>query len=109
MPNVEASPITAPNEMLQSLASKRSMTPGSSGSPVNDPNSSISRGDPGSSGPRTRSGSPVTVPDHRFHVADAKMPQPPSAIEMGKGMIPVDPRARPMAAGMARRDTPKFR
>jgi hypothetical protein len=35
--------------------------------------------------------SPVTPPDHRFDVNMAKMPQPPSAIEPGKGAVPVTP------------------
>lgn len=35
--------------------------------------------------------SPVHVPDCRFDVEEAKMPQPPSAIAPGKGAIPVDP------------------
>jgi hypothetical protein len=35
--------------------------------------------------------SPVHPPDHRFNVKYAKMPQPPSAIEPGRGEIPVDP------------------
>lgn len=35
--------------------------------------------------------SPVHPPDHRFDVGMAKMPQPPSAVEPGKGAIPVSP------------------
>lgn len=35
--------------------------------------------------------SPVRVPDHRFNVDDAKMPQPPSAVEPGRGAVPVIP------------------
>ena len=35
--------------------------------------------------------SPVHPPDHRFDVETSKMPQPPSAIEPGKGAIPVNP------------------
>jgi hypothetical protein len=35
--------------------------------------------------------SPVHPPDHRFNVNHAKMPQPPSAIEPGKGAVPVNP------------------
>lgn len=34
---------------------------------------------------------PVHPRDHRFDVRKAKMPQPPSAIEPGKGAIPVNP------------------
>jgi hypothetical protein len=35
--------------------------------------------------------SPVHRPDHRFDVGTAKMPQPPSAVEPGRGAIPVNP------------------
>lgn len=35
--------------------------------------------------------SPVHVPAQRFDVETAKMAQPPSAIEPGKGAIPVEP------------------
>jgi hypothetical protein len=35
--------------------------------------------------------SPILPPDHRFDVDMAKMPQPPSALEPGKGAIPVNP------------------
>ena len=36
-------------------------------------------------------GSPVNPPDHRFDVGTAKMPQPASAVEPGRGAIPVNP------------------
>ncbi len=35
--------------------------------------------------------SPVQPPNHRFDVGMAKMPQPPSVIEPGKGAVPVNP------------------
>lgn len=35
--------------------------------------------------------SPVHLPAQRFDVESAKMPQPPSAIEPGRGAIPVNP------------------
>ncbi len=43
------------------------------------------------SAPQGGMASPVCRPDHRFEVDRAKMPQPPSAIEPGKGAIPVNP------------------
>jgi hypothetical protein len=46
---------------------------------------------PEGSTPRMKMPSPVHPPDHRFDVGKAKMPQPPSAIEPGKGAIPVTP------------------
>lgn len=42
-------------------------------------------------GPAKRDPSPVRLPDHRFSAKDSKMPQPPSAVEPGKGSIPVAP------------------
>jgi hypothetical protein len=33
----------------------------------------------------------VKPPEHRFNVSDVQMPQPASAIEPGKGAIPVNP------------------
>jgi hypothetical protein len=41
--------------------------------------------------PIGRIASPVHPPESRFDVETAKMPQPPSAIEPGKGAIPVNP------------------
>ncbi len=35
--------------------------------------------------------SPVRPPSQRFDVGDAEMPQPPSAVDPGKGAIPVNP------------------
>ncbi len=42
-------------------------------------------------GPTKREPSPVVLPDHRFQARDSKMPQPPSAVQPGKGSIPVEP------------------
>lgn len=42
--------------------------------------------------PKTpQSGRGAQPPDHRLDVSKAKMPQPPSAIEPGRGDIPVRP------------------
>jgi hypothetical protein len=46
---------------------------------------------PGGSADLAGQPSPVTPPNHRFDVRLAKMPQPPSAIEPGKGAVPVNP------------------
>lgn len=35
--------------------------------------------------------SPVHPPNVRFDVSKAKMPQPPSVVELGRGAIPVNP------------------
>jgi len=49
--------------------------------------------------------SPMHPPGHRFDVDDAKMPQPPSAVEPGKGAIPVNPRE---AVGRSGRAAPEL-
>ena len=63
---------------------------GGSASPVT---SAVQGGEDRRNGSAPPSGmaSPVHPPDHRFNVDTAKMPQPPSAIEPGKGAIPVNP------------------
>jgi hypothetical protein len=45
----------------------------------------------GGSNPLGGSASPVVPPNHRFDVGLAKMPQPESAVEPGKGAVPVNP------------------
>jgi hypothetical protein len=45
----------------------------------------------GGSADLTGQSSPVVPPNHRFDVGMAKMPQPPSAIDPGKGAVPVTP------------------
>jgi hypothetical protein len=45
----------------------------------------------GSSADLTRQPSPVNVPSHHFDVDRAKMAQPQSAIEPGKGAVPIRP------------------
>jgi hypothetical protein len=58
----------------------------------------------GGSADLTGQRSPVTPPDHRFDSSAAKMPQPPSAIEPGRGAIPVSPWAE---SGKPNRATPQ--
>ena len=55
------------------------------------PNSTLHAGDPGGSADLTRQPSPVAPVNHRFNVDDARMPQPPAAVDPGKGAIPVNP------------------
>jgi hypothetical protein len=53
--------------------------------------------------------SPVHPPNHRFAVGMSKMPQPPSAVEPGKGSVPVNPwdvRGNP-ARATPERDMPR--
>jgi hypothetical protein len=51
----------------------------------------IHDGSPGGSGALPRLASPVRLPDHRFNVENAQMPQPQSAIEPGRGDVPIYP------------------
>lgn len=47
-----------------------------------------------SSGPMSgtpQAGRGVMPTGDRFQVSESKMPQPPSAVQLGKGMIPVNP------------------
>jgi hypothetical protein len=53
--------------------------------------------------PLTESASPISPPDHRFNVGQVQMPQPGSAIEPGKGAVPVNPF---LAGGAAARSLP---
>lgn len=46
---------------------------------------------PEGSFPRMKLPSPVHLPDQRFQVKESKMPQPPSAVALGRGAIPVNP------------------
>jgi len=63
-----------------------------SASPIYPANIATVRGDRrGGSADLAELASPVKTPDHRFNVEEAKMPQPPSAFEPGKGAIPVNP------------------
>ena len=60
-------------------------------SPVNPPNMGPG-GDHRSGSFPLSGGAPMAKPpDHRFNVSQAKMPQPPSAVDACKGMIPVNP------------------
>jgi hypothetical protein len=111
MPNVEKSPIHAPNERFQSLAQKRSATPAASGPKVHDPSASVRDGRlrpaPGASANFGRFASPVQLDNHRFNIEYAKMPNPPSAVTPGRGAIPVDLGVGQPATGFALRDEAK--
>jgi hypothetical protein len=45
----------------------------------------------GGSFPLGATGERITPPNHKFDVGMVKMPQPESAIEPGKGVVPVNP------------------
>jgi len=42
-------------------------------------------------GAKAKLPSPVHLPDHRFDARQSQMPQPPSAVQPGKGAIPINP------------------
>ena len=59
---------------------------------VNPPNTGAGGDHRAGSFPLGGSGSPVNPPNNRrFSVGDVEMPQPASAIEPGKGAVPVNP------------------
>jgi hypothetical protein len=91
MPDVQRGVVKAPNEMLQGLDQRRSMTPGPGAPATHDPNARLRNGSAGGSANLARSASPVSTPDHRFNVENAKMPQPPSATKVGTGAVPIYP------------------
>jgi hypothetical protein len=101
MRNVQQGVVKAPNLQLQDLAAARSSAPAAEAAVARASNSALFAGDPGGSANLERRPSPVVLPSHRFNVADARMPQPPSAIEPGKGAIPVNP-FLPTEPGIAR-------
>jgi hypothetical protein len=93
MAKVERNVVKPPNQEFQGLSATRSHTPRASVPVTRGPNSKLHAGDAGGSADLTRQQSPVVLPSHRFNVDDARMPQPPAAIEPGKGAVPVDPSA----------------
>ena len=111
MSNVERSVVKTPNEALQTLAARRSATPAASAPMVHSPNATLRDGDPSAYGGNpsfAKGASPINLPDHRFSVDRAKMPQPAAADAPGQGAIPVDLRVGDlMASGIAVRDNAK--
>ncbi len=93
MPNVERDVVRAPNQQHRGDRRNNGFMPlAESASPVHPSNETRKGGDRrGGTASLTEQASPVKTPDHRFNVEDAKMPQPPSAFEPGKGAIPVNP------------------
>jgi hypothetical protein len=103
MAKVERGVVKPPNQELQGLTATRSRTPRAGVPVTRGSNSQLHAGDPGGSADLTRQQSPVVQPSHRFNVDDARMPQPPAAIEPGKGAVPVNP-----IAGSSSRIDPIF-
>jgi hypothetical protein len=64
---------------------------GGGASTVSPPNQGAGGDHRGGSAPLGGQASTVTPPNHRFAVGDVKMPQPASAIEPGRGAVPVNP------------------
>jgi hypothetical protein len=87
MAKVERGIVNPPNQELQNLATTRSQTPRAE-MPALPPSTPALLG---GSADLTRQPSPVAPTSSRFNVDDARMPQPPSAIEPGKGDVPVNP------------------
>jgi hypothetical protein len=93
---------TPPNETFHNGSPGSSSPQGRGASPVNPPNAGLAGGRPNGSFPQTKQASPVkgSNDDLKFKISDAKMPQPPSAIQPGVGMVPVNPFTGP--GGMTR-------
>jgi hypothetical protein len=93
-PNVERGVTKGSNEKFSGASNKGSTAAmghqSASFSPSNNSWSALAA-KRGSSAPMGQSSSPVRTDDHRFKIGDARMPQPQSAVEPGKGMVPVNP------------------
>jgi hypothetical protein len=61
------------------------------GSPIDPPNEAHAGDHRDGSFPLGGMAPQITPPNHRFQVGMSKMPQPPSAVEPGKGAVPVYP------------------
>lgn len=83
-----------PNEMLRNGDPGSSSPLGKTAGNVHPPNAMIHAGIPNNGFmPMTKQASQVkgSNEDLKFNVANAKMPQPPSVVDPGKGAIPVNP------------------
>jgi len=94
MPNVERDVVKPANE--PSAAGNRAnngfLSLSREASQVHPSNEARKGGDRrGGSANLAENPSPVLPPDHRFKVEEAKMPNPASAVEPGKGAVPVYP------------------
>jgi hypothetical protein len=87
MAKVERGIVKPPNQEFQNLATTRSQAPRAEMPALPPPTPVLL----GGSADLTRQPSPVAPTSFRFNVDDARMPQPPSAFEPGKGDVPVDP------------------
>jgi hypothetical protein len=87
MAKVDRGIVKPPNQELQGLAATRSHAPRAEMPVMPCPKPAPQ----GGSADLTRQSSPVAAASCRFNVDNACMPQPPSAIEPGKGDVPVNP------------------
>ena len=91
MPEVQRNVVTPPNEEMGELSERLSMRPTAGASPVDPPNMAIAGMKPGMSAMGTREASPVDPPNLHFGVDLAQIPQPQSAVEPGRGTVPIRP------------------
>ena len=87
MANVERGVVKPPNQELQGLAAIRSHAP-RAGMAATPEHKTVLQG---GSADLTRQPSPVAPPSTFFNVDNARMAQPPSAIDPGKGEVPINP------------------
>ncbi len=93
MPNVERDVVKAPNETMKGDHRANGYLPLAGGASTVHPSNEARKGGDRRGGTADLAGQapPVKPPDHRFNIGDAKMPNPPSAFEPGKGAVPVNP------------------
>jgi hypothetical protein len=94
MPKVERNVVKPANEPgRRGARAENSFLPLVGGPPAVHPsNESGAKGDRlGGSANLAERASPVKLPDHRFRLDDAQMPQPGAAVEPGRGAVPVNP------------------
>jgi hypothetical protein len=87
MAKVDRGIVKPPNQELQGLAATRSHAPRGGTPAIPRPKPALQ----GGSADLTRQPSPVAPASCHFNVDSACMAQPPSAIEPGKGDVPVNP------------------
>jgi Lar family restriction alleviation protein len=88
---VERNVVKPPNEVNRGDRRNNGFLPLTGGGTAHPPNHGPGGDRRMGSFPLSDTGSGITPPNHEFEVGMARMPQPPSAMEPGKGAVPVGP------------------